>query len=333
MSDPFVHLHVASGYSLRHGASTPAALVDRAADRGMDTLALTDRDGVYGAVKFVTACMTRGIRPILGTDLAVAPYDDQPVVASTRRKTPARGGSFVDARLPRVTVLARDKAGWAAGCRLVSAPHLAGERGEPVTTLDLVAAHARGLVVLLGPDSEVGRAAAARRPDLARAHLDRWRCALVDGGAERHDVVIEVVCHRGPGDAARAARLLTSPRPPALPVVLPNAARGADRGDGPTLDVLDSARRLVALDPRHVDRTNAEAYLKSGKEIRDVADEIVVAAGLDRRVADDLLAATRRLAERCVLDPRRDLGIGEVHFPEFLVDGEPNAALRQRCEA
>ena len=68
MTDPFVHLHVASGYSLRHGASTPGALVDRAADHGMDTLALTDRDGTYGAVKFVTACMARGIRPILGTN-------------------------------------------------------------------------------------------------------------------------------------------------------------------------------------------------------------------------------------------------------------------------
>src|SRR5436305_5187916 len=113
MSDPFVHLHVASGYSLRHGASTPAALVDRAADHGMDTVALTDRDGVYGAVKFVTACMSRGIRPVLGTNLAVAPHDSGVAMPSTRRKTPARGGSFVDAGLPRITVLARDKAGWA----------------------------------------------------------------------------------------------------------------------------------------------------------------------------------------------------------------------------
>src|SRR4051812_383934 len=345
MPDPFVHLHVASGYSLRHGASRPAALVDRAADHGMDTLALTDRDGVYGAVKFVTACMARGVRPVLGTDLAVAPYDvDAPRGPDRRRKTPARGGAFVDARLPRITVLARDKAGWASVCRLVSATHLAGERGEPVTTLDLVTAHAQGLVVLLGPDSEVGRAVAARRPDLARTHLDRWRHALVAAGLEPHDVVVEVVCHRGPGDAARAARLLTFARDLDVPVLLTNAARGADRGDGPTLDVLDSARRLVALDPRHVDRINAEAYLKSGKEIRDVADEVVAAAGLDRRVADDLLAATRRLAERCVLDPRRDLGIGEVHFPELLTDSggdadvvleahKAEAALRQRCEA
>src|SRR3954447_18266056 len=333
MSDPFVHLHVASGYSLRHGASSPALLVDRAADHGMDTLALTDRDGVYGAVKFVTACMQRSIRPILGTDLAVRPYDDQPVVTSTRRKTPARGGSFVDARLPRVTVLARDKAGWASVCRLVSATHLAGERGGPVTTLDLVATHARGLVVLLGPDSEVGRAVAVRRPDLARAHLDRWRRALVEGGAEPHDVVIEVVDHRGPGDAARAARLLTFARDLDVPVVLTNAVRGADRTDGPTLDVLDAARRQVALDPRHVDRVNAEAERKSGKEMHEVAEEVAARAGLGERAARDLLASTRRLADRCVLDPRGDLGIGEVHFPEFLVEGNAVVALQKRCDA
>ena len=66
-------------------------------------------------------------------------------------------------------------------------------------------------------------------------------------------------------------------------MVLTNAVRGADRSDGPTLDVLDAARRLVALDPRHVDRVNAEAYLKSGKEMSEVAEEVVTRAGLPSR--------------------------------------------------
>ena len=72
-SDPFVHLHVASGYSLRYGASHPHALVERAAEHGMDTLALTDRDGTYGVVKFVQAAQSAGLRPILGVDLAIEP--------------------------------------------------------------------------------------------------------------------------------------------------------------------------------------------------------------------------------------------------------------------
>ena len=51
----------------------PAALVGAAAAQGMDTLALTDRDGLYGAVKFVLACRSAGIAPVLGADLAVEP--------------------------------------------------------------------------------------------------------------------------------------------------------------------------------------------------------------------------------------------------------------------
>lgn len=46
-----MHLHVASGYSMRYGASHPEALVPRAAERGMEWLALTDRDNVTGAVR------------------------------------------------------------------------------------------------------------------------------------------------------------------------------------------------------------------------------------------------------------------------------------------
>ena len=74
--DPFVHLHVASGYSMRYGANHPADLVARAAEHGMDALALTDRDGLYGAVKFALACRSAGIRPVFWVDLAVAPAVD-----------------------------------------------------------------------------------------------------------------------------------------------------------------------------------------------------------------------------------------------------------------
>src|SRR5438067_604445 len=127
MSDPFVHLHVASGYSMRYGAAHPANLVTRAADHGMDVLALTDRDGVYGAVKFVTACRTAGIRPVLGVDLA---YVDPAVPASagsSGRRTPARGGAHIDDGHPRATLLAIGRAGWATLCRIITATHLAGE--------------------------------------------------------------------------------------------------------------------------------------------------------------------------------------------------------------
>ena len=57
---------------MQYGASTPAALVQRAVAWGQPALALTDRDGLYGAVRFVQACTEAGIDPILGVDLAVS---------------------------------------------------------------------------------------------------------------------------------------------------------------------------------------------------------------------------------------------------------------------
>ena len=82
MPDSFTHLHVASGWSLKYGASAPEALVALAAEHGMGALALTDRDGAYGAVKFAQACLAAGIAPILGVDLAVAPSGALPASAT-----------------------------------------------------------------------------------------------------------------------------------------------------------------------------------------------------------------------------------------------------------
>src|SRR6185312_13305981 len=211
--DPFVHLHVASGYSMQYGANHPADLVARAAEHGMTALALTDRDGLYGAVKFALACRAAGVRPIFGVDLAMAPAVDsavpRPLARSLggasrlsgppTRRVPARGGAGVDPRLPRVTFLARDGEGWRSLCRLTSATHLRGTRGEPVSSLAMAAEHAPGLVALLGPDSPVGRALAEGRADAAAAALDAWRAVFGPGR-----LAVELVHHRGRGDRARA---------------------------------------------------------------------------------------------------------------------------------
>jgi error-prone DNA polymerase len=407
-TDPFVHLHVASGYSLRHGASHPHLLVQRAADHGMDALALTDRDGVYGAVRFALACRSAGVAPILGVDLAVDPDPVGPgrsggsgagpsgtaAARAARPRTPARGGVEVDRRLPRVTVLAEGRRGWAALCRLVSLAHAGaggvptgtigggpggepdgvagpdggGARGgwadrvperrrDPSLTLADIAAHASGghLGVLLGPGSDVGRMLSRRRPDLAEAALRRWRDVVDPGG-----LVLEVVSHRVAGDrmaagsTRHAAHLLRLAREQGLPAVLSNVVRYTDPADAPVVDVLDAVRRLVPLHRRHLDRSNAEGYLKSGKQMLEVAEEVLRAAGRPDSEAADLLLGTRRLAERFVLDPRADLGLGEVHFPEADLlaglgpgagpSGHPgvgsggspgtgDAMLRARCEA
>jgi error-prone DNA polymerase len=338
VNDPFVHLHVASGYSMRYGANHPAALVARAAEHGMSALALTDRDGLYGAVTFALACRSAGVRPLFGVDLAVASElhdargrNSRPPGATPGRRAPVRGGVSVDPRLPRVTFLARDGAGWRSLCRLTSATHLRGARGEPISSLAVAAEYSSGLVALLGPGSPVGRALVVGRTDLAAAHLADWRAVF--GG----HLVLEVVHHRGRGDRSRAQAMLRFAAAEGVPVVLTNAVRYVDALDAPTADVLDAARRLVPLDQRHVDRRTAEGYLKSGKEMAEIADDL---AGPDRDAALRLLERTARLAEQCAVDIQADLGVGTVRYPELdLVTTpaergmSPAQVLRARCEA
>ena len=340
-ADDFAHLHVASSYSLRYGAAGPADLVARAAELGMPALALTDRDGLYGAIKHAVACAAAEIRPILGADMAWLPGGSAPGGSAPGGSAPggsAPGGPAAGqpsgrplnpqapARLRtegagRVTVLAEGRRGWASLCRLVSAAHQAGERAAPVVTPDLVAAHAEGLVVLLGPASDVGRAVASRRPDLAAAALAGWR---------RHaEVAVELVDHQTTGVTSRAARMLLLAREAGVPAVLTNAVRYLDRDDGPLAQVLDAARQLIPLGRRQAGYPGGRAYLASGADMARVAARICGAAQEAGETAG-LLADTVRLAQRCALDVERDLGIGHRFLPETVA--EPLAMLRARCE-
>ncbi|MFI9052694.1 DNA polymerase III subunit alpha [Streptomyces sp. NPDC053427] len=333
----FTHLHTASGFSLRYGASHPERLAERAAERGMDALALTDRDGLSGAVRFAKAAAEAGIRPLFGTELAVA--EREPAVeapaATARRRTPVRGGAFLDESAARVVFLARDGApGWAALCRLISAAH-AGRPERPAVPWGALEQATDGLTVLLGPDSETGRALAAGRPDRAARLLAPWR--ELYGDALRLEVVDHGRPGSGPGSPRLAARTLGFAVDQGIRAVLTNAVRYADPGQGPVADVLDSARRLVPVDRRPEARDGGERWLKGTAEMSRTADRIAEAAGFRRGLAHRLLAMTEETAGECLVDPRDDIGLGRIHFPEphLVGAGRRTAArvLRSRCAA
>ena len=68
----YVELHCHSAFSLLDGASLPEDLVSRAAALDMPALALTDHDGLYGAVRFYKSCLREGLKPIIGAEMALA---------------------------------------------------------------------------------------------------------------------------------------------------------------------------------------------------------------------------------------------------------------------
>ncbi|MFI9394283.1 DNA polymerase III subunit alpha [Streptomyces bauhiniae] len=305
----FAHLRVVSGFSLRYGASHPERLALRASERGMDVLALTDRDSLAGAVRFAKACAGSGVRPVFGVELGVAVLGSGG--AGGRLRAPVRGGAFVDESAPRVTFLARDGAlGWAELCRMVTAAH-AGGGGTPLVPWD--ALRGEGVFVLLGPDSDVGRALAAGRPDRAGRLLGAWR--EVFGDALRVEVVWHGVEGTGSGSLRLAARSLGFAVEQGVRPVLSNAVRYADPGQGRVADVLDAARRLVPIDPRK-GLDSGEGWLKGPAEMFRVAERVVEAAGYRPGVAGRLVAETLAVAGECVVDPEDDLGIGSVRFPE-----------------
>ncbi|MFD8692713.1 DNA polymerase III subunit alpha [Streptomyces sp. NPDC059651] len=333
-----VHLHVASGYSARYGASHPHDLVARAAERGIQTLALTDRDTVTGTVRFAKAATEAGVRPVFGVDVAVAPSTPPPPAGSgvRRVRNPVRGGAHVIEHPVRVTLLAQDGAGWARLCRLVSAAHATAGGGPPLVSWPVLREHAgQGLTVLLGPASEPVRALSAGRPDVAEQLLAPWR--EVAGANLRLEVLWWGLQGLGPGSLRLAAHTLGLADRLGIPAVLTNAVRYADRGQNRIADVLDSARLLRPIDRKRLDC--GERWLKDPGAMAAAAEEICRAAGAGPVRAAELLAETARTGEQCVIDPVADLGLGRPHFPEpSVVGADPGEGgamrlLRQRCEA
>jgi len=329
----FAHLHVASSFSLRYGTATPRALAARAASLGMSALALTDRDGLYGAFKHVQACADAGIKPLLGADLGLrtdAGTGNNGIRNNGTGNNGISNNGISNNGISRVTLLAVGRQGWASLCRLVSAAHASAEAAAddvPAVTRDLIAEHAAGLVMLLGPASDVGRAVAARRQDLARRALDRWR--------QNVDTVIEVVDHLDHKSTFRAARLAELARDSRTPAVLTNAVRYLDPVDSLTAQVLDAARHLVPLGSPRLVKHNGRAYLASQEDMTAIAERVAKAmtGPGTASAATLLLGETDELTRRCLLDPARDLGVGSRHLPE--TEGtayDQHKELRERCE-
>ncbi|MGZ3631574.1 MAG: DNA polymerase III subunit alpha [Candidatus Limnocylindrales bacterium] len=210
-SGPYAELHCHSNFSFLDGASPAEDLVARAIELGLTALALTDHQGLYGAVRFVTAAEEAGLRPIVGLEVELldAAVPDPHGLVIPRRRRRRRNGSDVTPgsvpatggrpqrpatqrlrlpgqraplradlrgirdgeRGPHLVLLARDATGYRSLCRLVSAAHLAGTKGVPRFEQRLLAVHREGLVALSG----------CRHSELARRLLagDRAGAAAV----------------------------------------------------------------------------------------------------------------------------------------------------------
>src|SRR5207253_219908 len=129
---PWSELHCHSSYSFLDGASSPAELVAEAARLGLETLAITDHNGMYGVPQFAQAAakLTEQTGIKLGTVFG----------AELSLDLPASQGGVPDPVGQHLLVLARDPAGYRRLCWAISVAQLAGgEKGRPVYDLDELA--------------------------------------------------------------------------------------------------------------------------------------------------------------------------------------------------
>lgn len=314
----FIHLRATSAYSLKYGTAQPADLVQQASRFDMPALALTDRDGLSGAIRFTKACVAHGIAPIIGINLPINLGGEQKKV------------------LPRITLLAHGDGGWRSLVRLYTGLAMNSLDRTPVITEELLekfSQYSSNLYALHGPESPLAEAITDHRFDLALATFNRTRDYFADNAIE---CVSHLVQGTGPRSTHHAARSLIFARDNDIDAVLTNAVRMLTKDDGPLADILDCARQLVPLHQRHIERRNAEGYLKDSEQMVALADEISRAAG--ERTPRALLKTTREWAERSVLSPHRDIGLGGIHLPEPHIVGADSPAgmrtlLRARTEA
>ncbi|MEA2516618.1 MAG: error-prone polymerase [Actinomycetota bacterium] len=284
----FVHLHCHTTWSLRDGVIPAEVLPHLAAELGFEAVAMTDHDALTGAVRFSHAAREAGIKPIFGSELTLDTGE-------------------------HITLIARDKTGYANLCRLISDAHLSHERDHPRTTFDKVVERAEGLFVLSGCErGEVARfAAAGRMPEAFDAAI-RWRKAIGD------DYRIEAFDHRGFGHRTLRDRLLGIAGETGIRAVATNDAHYPTSADAVTHELLHAIKDIVPLSKSQALRKTSEYFFKTSAEMRALFADVPEACD-----------ETLRIAEECDFD----LDLGVYHFPDIPIpSGEtPASMLAKRC--
>jgi DNA polymerase-3 subunit alpha len=280
---PFVHLHVHSEYSLVDSTVRIPELIERCAEYGMPAVALTDRNNLFGLVKFYGKAMAAGLKPIVGADVDLY-NDDEPDRPHT------------------LILLVQNLAGYRNLARLLSRAYLEGQRrGQPLVHREWLDGDAAvGLIALSGGRrGDVGQALANGHAELAARRLLHWRRLFGDR------YYLELVRTGRPGEEAAVQAAIALAGRHGVPVVASNDVRFVD-ADGfhahEARVCIHEGRSLADADrPRLY---SEQQYLKSAEVMGHLFADIPSA-----------LTNSVEIAKRCTLD----LSLGRSVLPAFPV--------------
>ncbi|MDF1562740.1 MAG: error-prone DNA polymerase [Deltaproteobacteria bacterium] len=218
-TDSGTALWTKSCFSFLEGASQPEALVQEAHRLGLRSLALTDRDGVYGAVRAQLEAERLGLKLIHGAQLTVAhregaaPAPEGAGEGTTRCNRNPNPSKIIGENRWWVVLLVQDARGWSRLCRLITHGRLRSEKGESLVFLDELAEETGGLFALWPgrrsfpkgeAEPEGGLLPAA---DEARLEAEEAEALLGLRAAFGERLHLLLTRHQHPDDALREARL------------------------------------------------------------------------------------------------------------------------------
>jgi error-prone DNA polymerase len=248
---PYAELHCHSNYSFLDGASHPEELAEEAARLGLEVVALTDHNGLYGVVRFAEAASVVGVKTAFGAELSLGLTRPQNGVADPEGR--------------HLLVLARDAEGYARLSRAISRAQAAGgEKGKPrYDVAELAELHGGHWLVLTGcRKGPVPAELAGGDQRSAGRRLDE----MVEMFG-RDNVAVELWHHGNPCDDERNDALAELAARARLPVVATNNVHFATRARRPMATALAAIRSRRSLD--EIDGwlpAAGTAYLRSGEE-------------------------------------------------------------------
>jgi DNA polymerase III subunit alpha len=285
----FVHLHLHTEFSLLDGACRIDELLDRAAALKMPALAVTEHGNMFSAVAFHDAARKRGIKPILGCEVYVAPGDRR-----TKSGTPGETANHL-------VLLAETNEGFHNLIRLVSAGYTEGFYYKPRIDKQLLAQHSAGLIGL--SSCLKGEVATGIRTDHVKKALDAagtYRDILGPNHffleMQYQGIDDQQVVNTGLGPIARDL---------GLPLVVTNDVHYLHQTDQQPHDVLlciGTGKNVT--DEKRLKYHGDQFFLKTGDDMARVFPDF-----------PDAIANTMRIAERCNVELPKD----EYHLPNFAV--------------
>ncbi|HEU0008451.1 MAG TPA: DNA polymerase III subunit alpha [Verrucomicrobiae bacterium] len=286
----FVHLHLHTEYSLLDAACRLDKLMDRAHDLHFPALAITDHGVLFGAVDFYKTAMEKGIKPIIGCEVYVAPG------SRLEKKSSGGGGRDVYNHL---LLLAKDEPGYRNLVQLVTDAHLQGFYYKPRIDKEILAERKEGLIALSGClASEIPEA--ILQDDLAKARdtIDWFKQTL---GAE--NFYLELHNH-GLAEQAKVNRhLLAWAKEFGLKCVASNDVHYIDKTHSHAHDCLICiGTQSLLSDAKRMKYVEQQFYLRSADEMKALFAE-----------TPDAVKNTLEVAEKCNVQ----FDFNTLHFPSF----------------